>query len=92
MLCLYLWLWPISRVRVALTALLACGFLWLSGIPPWLILDQAGEAPFLGLWADFYRPYGIISLGHVVEKAVEIAPDFAGARSNLGNALNQLGR
>jgi len=54
-------------ISLGVTALLACGFLWLSGIPPWLILDQAGEAPFLGLWADFYRPYGIVSLGHVVD-------------------------
>ena len=77
-------------ISLGVTALLSCGFLWLSGIPPWLIFGQAGEAPFLGFWTDFYRPYGVISFGHVVDvlnQYLLIAPAAVGIMFLCGRKL-----
>ncbi|MDP6039170.1 MAG: tetratricopeptide repeat protein [Candidatus Latescibacteria bacterium] len=77
-------------ISLGLVTLVSCGLLWLSGIPPWLIFSQAGEAPFLGLWTDFHRPYGIISFGHVLDvlnQYLLIAPAAVGILFLCGRKL-----
>jgi len=46
---------------------IACGLLWVLGLPPWQILGQSGGAAFLTLGADFHRPYSLFSIARIVD-------------------------
>jgi tetratricopeptide (TPR) repeat protein len=56
-------------ISLFLTSMIACGLLWVSGLPPWQILKQSGGAAFLTFEADFHRPYSLLSIARVVDVA-----------------------
>ena len=59
-------IWAVGA-SLAVAGVLAIALLWLSGIAPWMILEHAGEAPFLSIGTDFHRPYGLVSLAHMAD-------------------------